>query len=195
MKVPLSLSYHPYKNPEPNQPYMKTKILLVAALATSVLPTARLAIAEEAAATKTADRISRFGKDLRPGPAPTKPMRFAYVTKTLINEFWQDVAAGIKSEAGKYNIKFDAQAARTSLRSLSNLTWRRRFSRRNRTPCFRRSRIQTWFRRFRTPIFPPSSSMTHEPKAPTVTLEPTRSRSGPAEFLHQLYQTVESRSN
>ena len=39
-------------------------------------------------------------------------MRFAYVTKTLINEFWQDVAAGIKSEAGKYNIKFDAQAAK-----------------------------------------------------------------------------------
>ena len=39
-------------------------------------------------------------------------MRFAYVTKTLINEFWQDVAAGVKSEAAKYGIKVDVQAAK-----------------------------------------------------------------------------------
>ena len=31
-------------------------------------------------------------------PAPKKELRFAYVTKTLINEFWQDVAAGVKDE-------------------------------------------------------------------------------------------------
>ena len=51
-------------------------------------------------------------KTFGPVPAPKNGMRFAYVTKTLINEFWQDVAAGIKSEAGKYKIKFDAQAAK-----------------------------------------------------------------------------------
>ena len=93
---------------------MKTKILLVAALATSILPTARLAIAEEASATKTAEKIESVDleKTFGPVPTPKDSMRFAYVTKTLINEFWQDVAAGIKSEAGKYNIKFDAQAAK-----------------------------------------------------------------------------------
>ncbi len=39
-------------------------------------------------------------------------MRFAYVTKTLINEFWQDVASGIQAEASKYKIKVDIQAAK-----------------------------------------------------------------------------------
>jgi ribose transport system substrate-binding protein len=39
-------------------------------------------------------------------------LHFAYVTKTLINEFWQDVAAGVKSEAAKYGIKVDVQAAK-----------------------------------------------------------------------------------
>ena len=45
-------------------------------------------------------------------PKPEKELRFAYVTKTLINEFWQDVAAGVKSEASKHNIKVDVQAAK-----------------------------------------------------------------------------------
>jgi ribose transport system substrate-binding protein len=45
-------------------------------------------------------------------PAPKPNLRFAYVTKTLINEFWQDVAAGVKKEAGKYGIKVDVQAAK-----------------------------------------------------------------------------------
>ncbi len=45
-------------------------------------------------------------------PAPKKELRFAYVTKTLINEFWQGVASGIQVEAGKYNIKVDIQAAK-----------------------------------------------------------------------------------
>lgn len=45
-------------------------------------------------------------------PKPEKPLRFAYVTKTLINEFWQDVAAGVKSEAAKYDITVDVQAAK-----------------------------------------------------------------------------------
>jgi hypothetical protein len=92
---------------------MKPTVLLLALVA-SVLPTVPLAIAEEAAAGGTADKIESVDleKKFGPVPAPSKPMRFAYVTKTLINEFWQDVAAGIKSEAGKYNIKFDAQAAK-----------------------------------------------------------------------------------
>jgi len=34
------------------------------------------------------------------------------VTKTLINEFWQDVASGIKDEAAKHKIKVDIQAAK-----------------------------------------------------------------------------------
>jgi ribose transport system substrate-binding protein len=45
-------------------------------------------------------------------PKPKTELRFAYVTKTLINEFWQGVAAGIQSEAGKYEIKVDIQAAK-----------------------------------------------------------------------------------
>jgi ribose transport system substrate-binding protein len=64
--------------------------------------------------TGTAERIesvdvpTKFG----PVPAPKGEIRMAYVTKTLINEFWQDVAAGIKDEAGKYGIKVDIQAAK-----------------------------------------------------------------------------------
>jgi ribose transport system substrate-binding protein len=64
--------------------------------------------------TGTADKIeskdveAKFG----PVPAPKKDMHFAYVTKTLINEFWQDVASGIQKEASKYNIKVDIQAAK-----------------------------------------------------------------------------------
>jgi ribose transport system substrate-binding protein len=46
------------------------------------------------------------------GPLPTPPqgLHFAYVTKTLINEFWQVVAAGVKADANKYGIKVDLQA-------------------------------------------------------------------------------------
>ena len=45
-------------------------------------------------------------------PKPAKQLHFVYVTKTLINEFWQDVAAGVKDEAGKYGISVDVQAAK-----------------------------------------------------------------------------------
>ncbi len=45
-------------------------------------------------------------------PAPKRELRFAYVTKTLINEFWQDVAAGVKDAASKHNIAVDVQAAK-----------------------------------------------------------------------------------
>ncbi|MBV9877131.1 MAG: substrate-binding domain-containing protein [Verrucomicrobia bacterium] len=88
---------------------------LVVAFATSFLFTATLARADEPCSTYptgTAEKIESIDleKTFGPVPAPKKPLHFAYVTKTLINEFWQDVAAGIKSEAAKYNIQVDVQA-------------------------------------------------------------------------------------
>ena len=61
-----------------------------------------------------AEKIESTALDSQFGPVakPGKELRFAYVTKTLINEFWQDVAAGVRSEAGKYGIKVDVQAAK-----------------------------------------------------------------------------------
>ena len=44
-------------------------------------------------------------------PVSKADLHIAYVTKTLINEFWQVVAAGVKGEAGKHGIKVDLQAA------------------------------------------------------------------------------------
>jgi ribose transport system substrate-binding protein len=58
--------------------------------------------------TDSKDVEAKFG----PVPAPKKDLHFAYVTKTLINEFWQDVASGIHKEASKYGIKVDIQAAK-----------------------------------------------------------------------------------
>ena len=62
----------------------------------------------------TAEKIESTAVEGKFGavPAPKKELRFAYVTKTLINEFWQGVASGIQVEAGKYNIKVDIQAAK-----------------------------------------------------------------------------------
>ncbi len=62
------------------------------------------------AATPT---IESTAIDAKFGPlaAPPQGLHFAYVTKTLINEFWQVVAAGVKADAGKYGIKVDLQAA------------------------------------------------------------------------------------
>ena len=64
--------------------------------------------------TGTAERIDSTDLEakLGPVPAPKGDLRFVYVTKTLINEFWQDVAAGARSEAGKHKIKVDVQAAK-----------------------------------------------------------------------------------
>ena len=64
--------------------------------------------------TGTADKIESKDVEAKFGavPAPKKDLHFAYVTKTLINEFWQDVASGIQKEAAKYNIKVDIQAAK-----------------------------------------------------------------------------------
>lgn len=64
--------------------------------------------------TGTADKIESTAVEgeFGPVPAPKGELRFAYVTKTLINEFWQDVAAGVKAEAGKHGIAVDVQAAK-----------------------------------------------------------------------------------
>ncbi len=64
--------------------------------------------------TGTAEQIASSALQSQFGaiPKPGKSLHFAYITKTLINEFWQDVAAGVKSEAAKYDIKVDVQAAK-----------------------------------------------------------------------------------
>lgn len=64
--------------------------------------------------TGTADQIDSTAVEAKFGavPAPKRPLHFAYVTKTLINEFWQGVAAGVQAEAKKYDIKVDIQAAK-----------------------------------------------------------------------------------
>ena len=58
-------------------------------------------------------QIESSAIDAKFGPLSTPPqgLHFAYVTKTLINEFWQVVAAGVKADAAKYGIKVDLQAA------------------------------------------------------------------------------------
>lgn len=96
---------------------MKRNVLLVVALTAPFLLTAARARAEEpcsAYPTGTADKIESVDleKTFGPVPAPKKNLHFSYVTKTLINEFWQDVWAGVQSEAAKYNIKVDVQAAK-----------------------------------------------------------------------------------
>jgi ribose transport system substrate-binding protein len=93
----------------------KHNVLLAVAITAPFLFTAVRAHADEpcsAYPTGTAEKIQSVDLEKTFGavPAPKKPLRFAYVTKTLINEFWQDVAAGIKSEAAKYNIEVDVQA-------------------------------------------------------------------------------------
>jgi ribose transport system substrate-binding protein len=45
-------------------------------------------------------------------PAPKKHYRFAYVSKTLINEFWQAVKVGADQAAAKNNVTVDTQAAK-----------------------------------------------------------------------------------
>ena len=55
---------------------------------------------------------SALGAQFGAVPKPGKSLHFAYVTKTLINEFWQDVAASARDEASKYGIRLDVQAAK-----------------------------------------------------------------------------------
>src|ERR1700730_18512805 len=94
---------------------MKRNVLLAAALTVPFLSVTALVRAEEpcsAYPTGTAEKIESTDLEKTFGavPATKNPVPFVYVTKTLINEFWQDLSAGIKSEAAKYNIKVDVQA-------------------------------------------------------------------------------------
>ena len=87
---------------------------LAVAVAVAAAPAARAAETCSAYPTGTAESIESSDLTSRLGavPAPRHALHFAYVTKTLINEFWQDVASGIKSEAAKYNIRTDVQAGK-----------------------------------------------------------------------------------
>src|ERR1700724_471628 len=94
---------------------VKRHVLSAVALTVPFLCVSALVRAEEpcsAYPTGTAEKIESVDLEKTFGavPAPKKPLHFVYVTKTLINEFWQDVSAGIKSEAAKYNIRVDVQA-------------------------------------------------------------------------------------
>ncbi len=103
-----------------------------AALALAAAPAARAADTCSAYPTGTAESIESRDLDAKLGavPAPASAqaqapqaaqaqapqaateLHFAYVTKTLINEFWQDVASGIRAEGGKYHIRTDVQAGK-----------------------------------------------------------------------------------
>ena len=96
--------------------------------------------------TGTAEKIesSDLASKLGPFPKPSKELHFAYVTKTLINEFWQDVAAGVKSEAAKYGIKVDVQAAKDEWSMVEQLNLARRaLTEAGRPPSFTAVRLQS----------------------------------------------------
>lgn len=91
--------------------------LLISTTALILLGSASASFADESCSAypkATMDKIesSAMDKEFGAVPTPKKPLRLAYVTKTLINEFWQDVAAGAKNEAAKYNSTVDVQAAK-----------------------------------------------------------------------------------
>jgi ribose transport system substrate-binding protein len=91
--------------------------LLIGTTALALLGSASAASAAESCSAYPTAKMSKIessemDKEFGPVPAPKKQLHLAYITKTLINEFWQDVAAGAKNEAAKYNITVDVQAAK-----------------------------------------------------------------------------------
>jgi ribose transport system substrate-binding protein len=104
---------------------MKRNILLAAAVTVPFLCLTALVRAEEpcsAYPTGTAEKIESVDLEKTFGavPAPKKPLHFAYITKTLINEFWQDVAAGIKSGRPNTTSGSTCRLQKTSPRWSSN---------------------------------------------------------------------------
>ena len=96
---------------------MKTTTHLLSASAVALLLGGAAAQAAESCSTYptgTAAQVESSALDAQFGavPKPSKALRFAYITKTLINEFWQDVAAGARNEGDKYGVKIDVQAAK-----------------------------------------------------------------------------------
>ena len=96
--------------------YRKVGLLVSVSVAAVALASSGAVAAGSCSAypTGTAEKIESTDVAAKFGPiaTPCKELHFAYVTKTLINEFWQDVASGIQSEASKYKIKVDIQAAK-----------------------------------------------------------------------------------
>ena len=94
----------------------KLNVLLTVGLGAFALAAGHAYAADSCSAypTGAAEQIDYKDLDAKLGAmkAPDKPLHFAYVTKTLLNEFWQDVAVGIKDEAAKNNIKVDLLAAK-----------------------------------------------------------------------------------
>lgn len=93
---------------------LRTALAATTTLAVLFSASAQAQDACSAYPTGTAEKIESTAVEASFGAVPKlkKELRFVYVTKTLINEFWQDVAAGVKDEAAKYNIKVDVQAAK-----------------------------------------------------------------------------------
>ena len=75
---------------------------------------AALSFSDITATAADANRLSYTAIDATLGkmPAPKKHYRFAYVSKTLINEFWQGVKVGADAAAAKYGVTVDTQAAK-----------------------------------------------------------------------------------
>ncbi len=104
---------------------LKITAVLLATAAGSVIAATGAIAADKCSAYPEADTDKVESVDLEKQfgavPNPEKSLHFAYVTKTLINEFWQDVAAGVKSEAAKHNIKVDVQAAKDEASMIEQL--------------------------------------------------------------------------
>ncbi len=73
-----------------------------------------VALSNIAVTAADSNRLSYTDIDATLGklPAPKKHYRFAYVSKTLINEFWQGVKAGADVAAAKDGVTVDTQAAK-----------------------------------------------------------------------------------
>ena len=93
----------------------KRSIAVASSILVSLVPAeGRAAPACSAYPTGAPPQVTSDELDARYGavPTPTHKLHFAYVTKTLINEFWQDAAAGAKAEAERYGVTLDVQASK-----------------------------------------------------------------------------------
>lgn len=92
----------------------RSSLLAITGMALVMASAAARAASCSAYPTGAADHVESADLEAKFGaiPAPKPGLRFAYVTKTLINQFWQDVASGIKSEAAKHGVQADIQAAK-----------------------------------------------------------------------------------
>lgn len=95
---------------------MQRTFLRTAAFIAVALVTATSTVAFVASSTTAAggDSLAYTAIDSSLGklPTPKKHYRFAYVSKTLINEFWQAVKSGADAAAAKDGVTVDTQAAK-----------------------------------------------------------------------------------